>query len=54
MLRHSLATTLIHSAVSADVVAAQLGHSSIDVTLKYYTHTNISDVQKQLDERLII
>ncbi|MDG4656915.1 tyrosine-type recombinase/integrase [Ectobacillus antri] len=50
-LRHTHATILMKAGVNAKVVADRLGHSRVQITLDYYTHTD-EEVQKQTSEIL--
>ena len=49
-LRHSHATILINSGVPVSAVSARLGHSSINMTLKVYTHVTKQAVQVMIEK----
>lgn len=48
MFRHSYATGLLRRAVSPEIVAKLLGHSSISVTVDTYSHLGIEDARRAL------
>ncbi|MBZ5529874.1 MAG: tyrosine-type recombinase/integrase [Acidobacteriia bacterium] len=50
-LRHSLATDLINSGVSAKAVSQILGHANVGITLNTYTHPATKDFAGPLTER---
>lgn len=47
-LRHTAATLMIARGVNAKAVADILGHASVEMTLKVYTHPSASDLAKAL------
>ena len=52
-LRHTCATMMISSGISAKVVQERLGHANVDITLNTYTHVLSqmdADAAKKLDE----
>jgi integrase len=50
-LRHTLATDLINSGVSAKAVSLILGHANVGITLNTYTHPALEDFKGPLNER---
>jgi integrase len=50
-LRHTLATDLINSGVSAKAVSQQLGHANVGITLNTYTHPTLENIKGPLNER---
>ena len=50
-LRHTLATDLINSGVSAKAVSQQLGHASVGITLNTYSHPTLENIRGPLNER---
>jgi integrase len=50
-LRHTLATDLINSGVSAKAVSEILGHANVGITLNTYTHPAFESFEKPLKER---
>ncbi len=50
-LRHTLATDLINSGVSAKAVSQILGHANVGLTLNTYTHPALEDFKGPLNER---
>jgi integrase len=50
-LRHSLATDLINSGVSAKAVSQILGHANVGITLNTYTHPATKDFAGPLTQR---
>jgi len=50
-LRHTLATDLINSGVSAKAVSQILGHANVGITLNTYTHPAIENFKGPLTER---
>jgi integrase len=50
-LRHTLATDLITSGVSAKSVSEILGHASVGITLNTYTHPATKDFEGPLNDR---
>lgn len=48
-LRHMAATRMLRSGVPVHVVSARLGHKSIEVTLKYYSHVMPQDDSRAAD-----
>lgn len=50
-LRHSLATDLINSGVSAKAVSQILGHANVGITLNTYTHPALENFTGPLNER---
>ena len=53
-LRHTYASMLIASGVPVSEVSAQLGHASIDITLRTYTHlfTKATTASKRISDAL--
>ena len=53
-LRHTYASMLIAEGFSVTEVSAQMGHSSVDITLRYYAHlfAKATTVSKAIAERL--
>jgi excisionase family DNA binding protein len=50
-LRHTLATDLINSGVSAKTVSEILGHANVGITLNTYTHPALENFKGPLNER---
>jgi len=50
-LRHTLATDLINSGVSAKAVSQILGHANVGITLNTYTHPALENFKGPLNER---
>lgn len=50
-LRHTLATDLINSGVSAKAVSLILGHANVGITLNTYTHPALENFKGPLNER---
>lgn len=48
--RHTMATFMIRNGVDVKTVSEKLGHSSIEITLKLYVHSD-EDTQKAANEK---
>lgn len=53
-LRHTYASMLIAEGVPVSEVSAQLGHASVDITLRVYTHlfTRATTASKRISESI--
>ncbi len=48
--RHTMATLMIRNGVDVKTVSEKLGHSSVEITLKLYVHSD-EDTQKAANEK---
>lgn len=52
LLRHSAATAMVRT-LPIDVAMRQLGHQSVDVTMRY-THSSVDEMRRLVDEKFVV